>query len=78
MSLSKFCLTDEELEEEAIESLLFERIDNFVEEPITKKKRSLSTKVDYWDTTWVVGCVILGRGNYYDIDSPPLLTTAPY
>ncbi len=39
MSLSKFLENDEYLEQKAIEELLFESIDDFVEEPILKKKR---------------------------------------
>ena len=52
MSLSKISKSDELLEEEAIESFLFESIDDFVEDPIPKKKRGPRTKVDYWDTNW--------------------------
>ena len=52
MSLSKFSLSEEELEEQAIESLLFEHIEDFVEEPLHKKKRCAKTRIDYWNTTW--------------------------
>ena len=52
MSFSKFSQSEDYLEEEAIESLLFERFDDFVEEYIPKKKRSSRTPVDYWKTSW--------------------------
>ena len=52
MSFSKFCPSDDYLEEEAIESLLFEKIDDFVEESVPKKKRSSRTPVDYWKISW--------------------------
>ena len=52
MSFSKFNQSDDFLEEEAIESLLFEKIDDFVQQPIPKRKRSSRTTVDYWNTSW--------------------------
>ncbi len=52
MSLSKFSHEDEFLEEEAIESLLFENIEDFVGKPLSKKKRSARIAIDYWKTTW--------------------------
>ena len=52
MSLSKILQSDELLEEKAIESFLFESIDDFVEDPIPKRKRGPRIKVDYWDTNW--------------------------
>ena len=52
MSLSKFKVNDEILEQELIESLLFENIEDFEEEPIPKKSRCSKIPVDYWNTTW--------------------------
>ena len=52
MSFFKFSQSDDSLEVEAIESLLFEKIDDFVEEFIPKKKRSSRTPVDYWKISW--------------------------
>ena len=52
MSFSKILLDDEILEEDAIESLLFENIEDFVDKPIVKKKRSARVQVDDWKTTW--------------------------
>ncbi len=52
MSLSEILQSDELLEKKAIESFLFEKRDDFVEDPIPKKKRGPRIKVDYWDTNW--------------------------
>ena len=52
MSLSKFFHEDEFLEEEAIKSLLFKNIEDFVGKPLPKKKRSARSAIDYWKTTW--------------------------
>ena len=52
MSLSKFKVNDEILEQELIESLLLENIEDFEEEPIPKKSRCSKIPVDYWNTTW--------------------------
>ena len=67
MSLSKFSLSEEELEEQAIESLLFEHIEDFVEEPLHKKKRCAKIRVDYWNTTW-------GRNSQHYNHLFPLIT----
>ncbi len=50
MSFSKFTQNEDYLEEEAIESLLFEKIDDFVQQSNPKLKRSSRTPVDYWNT----------------------------
>jgi hypothetical protein len=52
MSFSKFLESDEFLEQKAIEEHIFERIDDFVSEPVIKKKRGPRAKVDYWETNW--------------------------
>ena len=52
MSLSKFSHVYEYLDNESIESLLFENIDDFIDKPLPKKKRSSRVQVDYWKTTW--------------------------
>ena len=52
MSFSKLLPDDEFLEEQAINSLLFENIEDFVDKPPPKKKRSARVQVDYWNTTW--------------------------
>ena len=59
MSFSKFNLSEDFLEEEAIESLLFEKIDDFVQQPFPKRKRSSRTPVDYWNTSWGLWLEIL-------------------
>ena len=58
MSLSKYSLDYDLLEEQAIESLIFENIEDFEDKPIPKKKRWPGLQIKTFAPVWTAAVKI--------------------